>query len=183
MKCSLVFLIFLKRSLVFPFLLFSSISLYWSLKKAFLSLLAILWNSGLSWVYLSFSPLPFASLLFTAIFKASSNNHFAFLHFLSFGIILITVSCTMSQTLVHRSSGTLSIRSNPLNLFSLPLYNCKGFDLGYTWMVSVQPHRQQPTRLPRPWDSPGKNTGVGCQHRVGHDWSDLAAAEQHTWMV
>ena len=24
------------------------------------------------------------------------------------------------------------------------------------------PHRQQTTRLPRPWDSPGKNTGVGC---------------------
>ena len=27
---------------------------------------------------------------------------------------------------------------------------------------SVRPHRQQPTRLPQPWDSPGKNTGVGC---------------------
>ena len=27
---------------------------------------------------------------------------------------------------------------------------------------SVQPHRQQPTRLPSLWDSPGKNTGVGC---------------------
>ena len=27
---------------------------------------------------------------------------------------------------------------------------------------SVWPHRQQPTRLPSPWDSPGKNTGVGC---------------------
>ena len=26
---------------------------------------------------------------------------------------------------------------------------------------SVRPHRWQPTRLPRPWDSPGKNTGVG----------------------
>ena len=26
----------------------------------------------------------------------------------------------------------------------------------------VQLHRQQPTRLPHPWDSPGKNTGVGC---------------------
>ena len=26
----------------------------------------------------------------------------------------------------------------------------------------MQPHRQQPTRLPRPWDSPGKNTRVGC---------------------
>ena len=24
------------------------------------------------------------------------------------------------------------------------------------------PHRQQPTRLSHPWDSPGKNTGVGC---------------------
>ena len=27
---------------------------------------------------------------------------------------------------------------------------------------SVWPHRRQPTKLPRPWDSPGKNTGVGC---------------------
>ena len=27
---------------------------------------------------------------------------------------------------------------------------------------SVRPHRRQPTRLPRLWDSPGKNTGVGC---------------------
>ena len=27
---------------------------------------------------------------------------------------------------------------------------------------SVRSHRWQPTRLPHPWDSPGKNTGVGC---------------------
>ena len=27
---------------------------------------------------------------------------------------------------------------------------------------SVRPHRRQPTRLPHPWDSSGKNTGVGC---------------------
>ena len=27
---------------------------------------------------------------------------------------------------------------------------------------SVRPHRRQPTRLCHPWDSPGKNTGVGC---------------------
>ena len=57
----LVSLIFLKRSLVFPILLFSSISLPWSLKKAFLSLLASLWNFALKWVYLSFSPLLFSS--------------------------------------------------------------------------------------------------------------------------
>ena len=28
-------------------------------------------------------------------------------------------------------------------------------------LSTVQPHRRQPTRLPRPWDSPGKDTGVG----------------------
>ena len=27
----------------------------------------------------------------------------------------------------------------------------------------VRPHRRQPTRLPRPWDSQGKDTGVGCR--------------------
>ena len=27
---------------------------------------------------------------------------------------------------------------------------------------TVRPHRWQPNRLPHPWDSPGKNTGVGC---------------------
>ena len=26
----------------------------------------------------------------------------------------------------------------------------------------MQPHRRQPPKLPHPWDSPGKNTGVGC---------------------
>ena len=53
----LVSLIFLKRSLVFPILLFSSLSLHWSLRKVFLSLLAILWNSAFRCLYLSFSPL------------------------------------------------------------------------------------------------------------------------------
>ena len=80
-KIPLVSLIFLKRSLVFPILLFSSISFHWLLRKAFLSFLAILWNSAFKWVYLSFSHLPLASLLFSAICKVSSDNHFAFLHF------------------------------------------------------------------------------------------------------
>ena len=117
MKCPVVFLIFLKRSLVFPILLFPSISLHWSLGKAFLSLLAILWNSAFRWVYLSFFPLLFTSLLFTAICKASSDRHFAFLHFFFLGMVLIPVSCTMSWTSIHSSSGTVSIRSSPINLF------------------------------------------------------------------
>jgi len=93
----LVSLIFLKRSLVFPILLFSSIYLHWSLRKAVLSLLAILWNSVFRWIYLSFSPLPFASLLFSAICKAYSHNLFALLHFLFLGIVLITASCTIGE--------------------------------------------------------------------------------------
>ena len=37
----------------------------------------------------------------------------------------------------------------------------------WKWSHSIMynsqwPHGLQPTRLPRPWDSPGKNTGVGC---------------------
>ena len=41
----------------------------------------------------------------------------------------------MLWTSVHSSSGNLSIRSNPLNLFSFPLYIHKGFDLGHSWMI------------------------------------------------
>ena len=93
-------LIFLKRPLVFHILLFSSISLYRSLRKAFLSLLAILWYSVFICLYLSFSPLLFTSLLFRAVCKASPDSHFALL-----------------WTSIHNSSGTLSIRSSPINLF------------------------------------------------------------------
>ena len=103
-KFPLVSLIFLKRSLVFPILLFSSISLHWSLRKTFLSLLAILWNSAFRCLYLSFSPLLFTSFLFTAICKALPDSHFTFFHFFSMGMVLIPVSCTMWRTSVHSSS-------------------------------------------------------------------------------
>ena len=43
--------------------------------KAFLPLLAILWNSAFRWVYLSFSPLPLASLLFSAICKGETKSN------------------------------------------------------------------------------------------------------------
>ena len=90
----------------------------WSLRKPSLSHLAILWNSAFRWVYLSFSPLPFTSLLFSTVCKTSSDNHFSFFHFFFLGIVLIPASCTMSRTSVHSSSGTLSIRSNPLKVFA-----------------------------------------------------------------
>jgi len=134
-KVPLVSLIFLERSLVFPILLLSSISLDWSLRKAFLSLLAILWNSAFKWVYLSFSPLPFASLLFTAICVASSENHFAFFAFLFLGgwsWLLFPVQCHQLPPIILQAFYQIySFES----LLSLPLHNCKGFDLGHTWIV------------------------------------------------
>ena len=62
----LVSLIFLKRSLVFPILFFPSISLHWSLRKPFLSLLANFWDFEFKWVYLSFSPC-FSLLFFSQL--------------------------------------------------------------------------------------------------------------------
>ena len=116
MKRPLVSLIFLMRALVFPIPLFSSISLHCSPKKVFLLLLAILCNSAFRWLYYLFS-FTFHFILFSAICKASSDNHFGFLYFFFLRMVLDTTSCIMLWTSVHSSSSTLSIRSNPLNLF------------------------------------------------------------------
>ena len=94
--------IFLKRSLVFPILLFSSSSLHYSLKKAFLSLLAIPWNSAFIGYIFPFIPC-LLLLFFPQLCKASSDNHFAFLHFFFLGMVLVTTSCTMLRTSVHSS--------------------------------------------------------------------------------
>uniref|UniRef100_A0AC11DHG0 Uncharacterized protein n=1 Tax=Ovis aries TaxID=9940 RepID=A0AC11DHG0_SHEEP len=62
-------------------------------------MLSILWDSVFRWLYLSFSPLPFASLLFSAICKASSYNHFTFRNFFVFGMVLVITSCTILMRL------------------------------------------------------------------------------------
>ena len=58
-------------------------------------------------------------------------------------MVLIPVSCTMSQTSVHSSSALYLSDLVPYIYFSLPLYSHKGFDLGHTQMVSekaMAPH-------------------------------------------
>ena len=62
-------------------------------------------NSAFRCLYLPFSPLLFASLLFIAICKASPHSHFAFLHFFFMGMVLSPVSCTMSEphSIVHQA--------------------------------------------------------------------------------
>ena len=55
-------------------------------EEGFSSLLAILWNSAFKWVSFLFS-FVLASLLFTAICKASPDSHFPFLHFFFLGMV------------------------------------------------------------------------------------------------
>ena len=90
----LVSLIFLKRSLAFPILWSSFIYFNCSVRKAFWSLLAILWNSVLGWAYLSL----------------------AFLYFFFLVMVLVSTYCTVLWTSVYTSSSTQSIRCNHLNL-------------------------------------------------------------------
>ena len=132
---SLISPVFLKRSQVFCILLFfffSYISLHCSLKKAFLSLLAILGNSTFSWVHLSLSPLPFISLLSSAMCKVSSDNHFAFfLHFFFFGMVLPSpsIQCYKLQSIdleAHCLPDLIPC------IYLSPLCNNKGFDLGHS---------------------------------------------------
>ena len=109
--------IFLKKSLVFPILVFSSISyIYHCRRLSYLSLLyfGTLHSDGFIFPFLLYLSLIFFSHLLE---KLPQTTILPFLHFLFLGMVLITASCTMSQTSVHSSSGTLSIRSNALNLF------------------------------------------------------------------
>ena len=102
----LVSLIFFRRSPDFPSLLFSCISLHWSPRLSYLSPYYSL-QFCIQMVYFSFFPLLFASLPFSAICMASSDSHFAFLNLFFLGMVSIPISCTMSWTSVHSSSGTL----------------------------------------------------------------------------
>ena len=113
----LVSLIFLKRSLDFPILLFSSISLHWSLRKAFLSLLAILetlHSNGYIFPFLLCLSLLFYSQLFV---RPPQTTILPFCISFPWGWSLSRPPVQFHWPSIHSSSGTLSTRSNPLILF------------------------------------------------------------------
>ena len=114
----------LSHSIWFPLFLCTE---YWG-RLSYLSLLYS-WRLCIQMGISSLFSFAFHSLLFIAVCKASSDSHFAFLHFFFLGMVSITASCTMAQTSTHSSSGIQFIRSNPLNLLSLSLYSCKGFGM------------------------------------------------------
>ena len=122
----LKFPVFLKRSLVFLLLLFSSIIMHFSLKKFLLSHIAFLWNSVFNWMYLSLSPLLCASLSSSAICKVSSDNHSAFLLFFFFVMVLFTASYTILWTSVDLVPWIYSL---------LLLWIHMGFDLSHIWLA------------------------------------------------
>ena len=99
MKCSLGISNFLEE--ISRLSLYSIVSLYFFAliaEEGFLLSPCYSLELAFKWVYLSFSLFPLASLLFSALCKASSENHFGFLHFFFLGMVLITAPCTMSRT-------------------------------------------------------------------------------------
>ena len=141
-KIPLVPLIFLKRSLVFPFLLFFSISLHWLLRKAFLSLLAILWNShsdGYIFPFLLCLLLLFFSKLFV---RPPQTTILPFCISFSWGQVLITAFCTISQTSIHSSSGTLSDLSINIQYLSFSLWLTSLYTIGsrFIHLIKIDPN-------------------------------------------
>ena len=102
MKCSLVIPNFFEKifSLSHSIVFLYFFALFVHLRR--LSFLSLLFSRTLHSVgcYLSLSPLFFASLLSSAICKASSDNHSAFLHFFFLGMLLVTASCYEPPSIV-----------------------------------------------------------------------------------
>ena len=127
--------VFLKKSLVFPILLFSFISLHRSLKKAFLFLLAILWTlHSLRYIF-PFLRCFFTSLFFLAIWRPAQTTTLPSCISLSWGWFWSSppVQCHKPPSIVLQA---LCLPDRVPWIYPSPaLYNHKGFDLGHTWMV------------------------------------------------
>ena len=81
------------------------------------------------------------------------------------------------QNIIHKRLMTLiykeqlqtakkSANNNRKEILNRILYAAAAAKSLHSCPTLVRPHRRQPTRLPPPWDSPGKNTGVGCHFRL-----------------
>ena len=124
----LVFLIFLKSSLVFPILLFL---LFLCIDHWGRFLISPCYSLGLC-IQMGISASPLDSLLFSTICKSSLDNHFAFLHFscLGWSWSLPLVKCHKLPSIVLQALCLSDLI--PWIYLSLPLYNHKGFALGHT---------------------------------------------------
>ena len=169
MKCSLGISNFLEEISSFSQSIVSSVSLPWSLRKAFLSLLAILVNSAFKWVIFPFL-LCLSLLFFSQLFvRPPQTTIWPFCISFSWGRSwsLPPVQCHEPPSIVLQALCLLDLI--PWIYFSLPLYNRKEFDLGHTWIHSSV----LAWRIPGT-EKPGRLLSMGS-HRVGHDWSDSSS--------
>ena len=158
MKCFLGISKFLEKISSLSYSIFSSISLRCSIQKAFLSLLDNLWNSALCWLYMSLSPLLFAFLLFSAIYKVSSDNHFVLSHFSFLGMVLVAISCTSHFTLAQMVKNLPAVQETRVGCLGWGYPLEKGVAIHFSisvWRIS--------------WaEKPGRLQFMGSQG-VGHD--------------
>jgi len=124
--------LFLKRSIFFTILLYNPLILVLFTYEDFLISPCYSLEVCINWVYLSLSPLPFTSLIFSAIFKASSGSHLA-LSPLFYLRMVLDDHLPYNVTNLHPYLFSLTDLI-PWIYFSSPLYNHKGFDLGRSWM-------------------------------------------------
>ena len=116
--------------------------------------------------YIFHSLLCFLLLFFSQLFVRPPQT--AIWHFFFLGMVLITVSCKMSQTSIRGSSGTLSDLITGIYL-SFPLYSPKGFDLGHTWM-SMATSCEELTHWKRIWCWEGLGAGGEGDDRGWDGW-------------
>ena len=90
---------------------------------------------------------PVNTFLRSKVVSSSSATEFEFSWFSSLWASLNTIDMSLKPILVFGC------------LFHFPCCCCQ---VTSVMSDSVRPQRQQPTRFPRPWDSPGRNTGMGC---------------------
>ena len=83
--------------------------------------------------YFAFSFFSFLNYLYGLL-----RQHFAFLHFFFLGMVLITASCKMSWTSIHRTSSSLS-HLIPWICLSLPLYNNERYSTRLNGLVVFPP--------------------------------------------
>ena len=193
----LVSQIFLKTSLVFPILLFSSISLQWSLKKAFFSLLAVRWNSAFKCVYFSLRFFSF-SLRFLKVFLVLKLDIYMSISLAETWFEGKQRSVLEKAMAPHFSTLAWKIpwMEEPGRLQSMGSLRV-GHDFTFTFTFHFHALEKEMATHSSflAWRIPGMGEPGGLPstglHRVGHDWSDLAVTakvcllhctEQLSWL-
>ena len=133
-----------------------------------------------------------ASLLFTAICKASSDNYFALVHLFFLGMGLITASCTMLQPLYVVLQVLCLSDLISWIYFSLPLFKHKTFDLVLLQEVAFNSTIELPSRRPTNWRTVIQRKFSHCCKssraynrfsNLGFWWRDWEPPGNLTWKV